>query len=70
MSNSSLQSIVEGNFKFSNVSFRTDIAFALGLVTVLVLLILRKVFQDILLQLLLLAYLFMELEKLLKCKII
>lgn len=40
MSNSSLQSIVEGNFKFSNISFRTDIAFALGLVTVLVLLIL------------------------------
>lgn len=40
MSGSSFQSIMEGNFKLSNLSFRTDIAFAIGLMTVLVLLIL------------------------------
>lgn len=40
MGDSSLQSIVAGNFTLSKLSFRTDIAFALGLVTVLVLLIL------------------------------
>lgn len=40
MSNASFQSIINGDFKLSNLSFRTDIAFALGLMTVLVLLIL------------------------------
>lgn len=40
MSGSSFQSILEGNFSFSNFSFRTDIAFAIGVMTVLVLLIL------------------------------
>lgn len=40
MGDSSLQSIVAGNFTLSKLNFRTDIAFALGLVTVLVLLIL------------------------------
>lgn len=40
MSGSSFQSIMEGNFSLSKLSFRTDIAFAIGLMTVLVLLIL------------------------------
>ncbi|WP_032113776.1 flagellar biosynthesis protein FlhA [Candidatus Paracaedibacter symbiosus] len=40
MSGHSFQSIMEGNFNLSNLKFRTDIAFAIGLMIVLVLLIL------------------------------